>query len=105
MPAMSFAARTRLVLAAAVLAAVYYYLLIFLIGLTSTRLWPTWWYGVFPSRHVAVVTWMTGWHTIGVLCAALPVAVASVIIIRDRAALRGALAGALATILAVLHPR
>jgi len=102
MPAMNFAARTRLVLAAAVLATVYYYLLVFLIGLTSTRLWPAWWYGVFPSRHLAAVTWMIGWHTIGVLSAALPVAVASVIIMRDRAALLGALAGALATTFSVL---
>jgi hypothetical protein len=102
MLAMNVAVRTRLVLAAAVLAAVYYYLLVFLIGLTSTRLWPAWWYAVFPSRHMAAVTWMAGWHTIGVIGAALPAALAAVFIMRSRAALLGALAGALATIFAVL---
>jgi hypothetical protein len=102
MLAMNFAVRTRLVLSAAVLAAVYYYLLVFLIGLTSTRLWPAWWYAGFPSRHMAAVTWMAGWHTIGVIGAALPVALAAVFIMRSRAALLGALAGALATIFAVL---
>jgi hypothetical protein len=52
MAAMNFATRTRLVLAAAVLGAVYFYLLVFLIGLTSTRLWPAWWYVSFRQGCV-----------------------------------------------------
>src|SRR5208282_3133474 len=94
--------RLRFVLAAPVLAASYFYLLIFLIGWTSTRFWPSWWFGVFPSRHIAALTWTVGLHTIGVLSAALPVAVAAVVIARERAALLGVIVGAIATTFAVL---
>jgi hypothetical protein len=94
--------RLRLGLAAPVLAALYYYLLIFLIGWTSTRFWPSWWFGLFPSRHIAAVTWLVGLHTIGVFSAALPIAVAAVVIVRERAAMLGLIVGVIATTFAVL---
>jgi hypothetical protein len=66
--------RLRLVLAAPVLAALYFYLLVLLIGWTSAQHWPSWWFGVFPSRHFAAITWMVVLHTIGVFSAAVPIA-------------------------------
>lgn len=94
--------RLRLVLAAPVLAALYFYLLVFLIGLTSAQHWPSWWFGVFPSRHFAAVLWLVVLHTTGVLSAAVPIAFAAVIIVRKKAVFLGAIVGLLATILAVL---
>jgi hypothetical protein len=94
--------RLRLVLAAPVLGAVYYYLLILLIGLTSASPWPSWWVGTFPNRHVAALIWVVGSHTIGVLAAAIPIAVAAVLVLRGQAMLLGIIVGTIATILAVL---
>jgi hypothetical protein len=94
--------RLRLVLAAPVLAALYFYLLIFSIGWTSALYWPSWWFGVFSSRHVAAITWMVVLHTIGVFLAAAPIAFAAVIIRCREAVFLGAIVGLLATIPAVL---
>jgi hypothetical protein len=94
--------RFRLVLAAPVLGAAYYYLLIFLIGWTSATPWPSWWIGSFPSRHMAALIWIIGSHTIGVLSAAIPIAIAAVLIVREQAMLLGIVAGVIATILGVL---
>ncbi len=80
----------------------YFYLLIFLIGWTSTKLWPSWWFGISSSRRIAALTWMVGLHTMGVLSAAIPIAAAAVLIVRERAALLGTIIGAIATALAVL---
>ncbi len=92
----------RLVLAASVLVAVYYYLLIFLIGWTSAKPWPSWWIGSFSNRHVAALIWIIGSHTIGVFSAAIPTAVATVLVLRKQAMLLGIVVGVIATILAVL---
>lgn len=94
--------RLRMLLAAPVLAALYFYLLIFVISWTSARYWPSWWLAIFPSRHIGAMTWIIGWHTIGVFSAAAPVAVAAVFAIRGRAVLLGAIVGAIATSLEVL---
>ena len=94
--------RLRLALAAPVLAALYFYLLVILIGWTSAQHWPSWWFGVLPSRHVAAVAWMVALHTIGVLSAAVPIAFVAVVIVRKEAVFLGAIVGVLATILAVL---
>lgn len=94
--------RLRLILAAPVLGAVYYYLLIFLIGLTSVTPWPSWWIGLLPNRHVAARIWIIGWHTIGVLSAAIPIAFAAMLVLRKQAMLLGIIVGVIATILAVL---
>ncbi len=93
--------RLRLVLAAPVLGAVYYYLLIFLIGWTSASPWPSWWIGAFPNRHVAALIWIIGSHTIGVFSAAIPIAFATMLIVRGQAMLLGIIVGVIATILAV----
>jgi hypothetical protein len=98
---MELSARIRLGLAAAVLAVVYYYLLIYLIGWSSLLQWPAWWFRAFPTRHIAVVIWLVSVHTLAVLSAAFPVALASVVIGRSRAALLGAVAGVLATVVAI----
>ena len=94
-------ARIRLVLGTLLLAAGYFYLLIYLIGWTSARHWPGWWYSLFPTRHIAGITWMVIIHTVGVLFAALPVAVASLLIDRNRALWIGSCAGAIATVVAL----
>jgi hypothetical protein len=94
--------RLRLVFAAPVLGALYFYLLIFLIGWTSTRFWPSWWFGIFPNRHIAALTWIVDLHTIGVFSAALPIAVAAVLIAREQAALLGVIVGVIATTFAVV---
>jgi hypothetical protein len=95
--------RLRLGLAAPVLGALYYYLLVFLIGWTSAVLqWPSWWLGVFPSRHIAAVTWLVCVHTIGVISAAIPVAAMAIAIVRERAVLLGILAAAMATTVGIL---
>ncbi|HEY6456026.1 MAG TPA: hypothetical protein VIY90_12190 [Steroidobacteraceae bacterium] len=92
----------RLVLATPVLVAVYSYLLIFLIGWTSEIPWPSWWIGSFPNRHVAALIWIIGSHTIGVFSAAIPTAVATVLVWRKQAMLLGLVVGVIATILGVL---
>jgi hypothetical protein len=100
-------ARIRFVFAAGVLAAVYYYLLLYIVGWGMALHWPGWWFGAFPNRHIAGVTWLVTIHTGSVLLAALPVAIASVAIARDKAALLGVAAGVLAAaagILPVLSP-
>ena len=94
--------RLRLLFAAPVLGAVYYYLLILLIGLTSASPWPSWWVGTFPNRHVAALIWIVGSHTIGVFSAAIPIAVATVLVLRGQAMLLGIIVGVIGTILAVL---
>jgi hypothetical protein len=94
--------RLRIVLAAPLLATLYFYLLVFIIGWTSATSWPSWWLAVFPSRHIGAVTWMIGLHTIAVFSAAIPVAVAAVFIVREQAALLGAVVSVIATIIAVL---
>ena len=88
--------RLRLGLAAPLLGTQYFYLLVFLIGWTSARPWPSWWFGIFPSRHVAVLTWMVGLHTIGVFSAAVPIAIATAVIVREQAALLGVIVGVIA---------
>src|ERR1700722_4459200 len=94
--------RLRLILAAPVLGAVYYYLLIFLIGLTAATPWPSGWIGTLPNRHVAALIWIIGSHTIGVFSAAIPIAFATVLVLRKQAMLLGIIVGVIATILAVL---
>jgi hypothetical protein len=94
--------RFRLVLAAPALVAVYYYLLIFVIGWTSASPWPSWWIGIFSNRRMAVLIWIIGSHTIGVLSAAVPIAIAAVLIVRERAMLLGIIVGAIATLLGIL---
>ena len=94
--------RLRLALVAPVLAALYFYLLIFVISWTSARYWPSWWIAMFPTRHIAAVTWMIGLHTIAVFAAAIPISVAAVFIVREQAAMLGAIVGVIATTLAVL---
>jgi len=94
--------RFRLVLAAPVLGAIYFYLLLFLIGWTSAGAWPSWWMGSFPNRRIAALVWIVGTHTIGVCAAAIPVAIAAAVVLREQAMLLGTIAGAIATVLAVL---
>jgi hypothetical protein len=98
---MTVTARIRFTLAAVVLAAVYYYLLVFLVGWTSVHERPGWWLGVFPTRHLAVIAWLVTLHTAAVLMAALPVAVATVVIARREAVLLGLTVAVLATVVAV----
>jgi hypothetical protein len=98
---MTVTARIRFTLAAVVLAAVYYYLLVFLVGWTSVHERPGWWLGVFPTRHLAVIAWLVILHTVAVLMAALPVAVATVVIARREAVLLGLTVAVLATVVAV----
>jgi hypothetical protein len=98
---MTVSARIRFTLAAVVLAAVYYYLLVFLVGWTSVHERPGWWLGVFPTRHLAVITWLITLHSVAVLLAALPVAVATVLIARREAVLLGLTVAVLATVVAV----
>jgi hypothetical protein len=94
--------RLRIGLAAPILGILYFYLLVFLIGWTSARAWPSWWFGIFPDRHIAALTWIIGLHTIGVISAALPIACAAVVIVRKQATLLGVIVGVIATTLAVL---
>jgi hypothetical protein len=59
---------------AALLTTLYYFLLIWLVGFTSTLAWPKWWLALFGSGRGAKVAWIITTHTLGVICAALPVA-------------------------------
>ena len=49
---MTLNARIRFCLAAVVLATGYFYLLVYLIGWMAAHHWPSWWFDIFPSRHV-----------------------------------------------------
>lgn len=98
---MALTARIRFFLAALVLAAGYFYLLIYIIGWTAARHWPSWWFGVFPNRHVGAVIWLATLHTAAVLTAALPIGIAAVILARKKAVLLGLIAALLATVAAV----
>jgi hypothetical protein len=95
-------ARIRFALAAAVLAATYFYLLVYLVGWMSVHQRPGWWLGAFPTRYVAAITWLVVLHTAAVLCAALPVAVAAVVLARPKAVQLGLVAAVLATAAAIL---
>jgi hypothetical protein len=99
---MTVTARIRFALTAAVLAAAYYYLLVYLIGWMSVHQRPGWWLGVFPTRHIAAVTWLVVLHTAAVLSAALPVAVAAVVLSRQQAVQLALVAAALATAAAII---
>lgn len=94
--------RIRFGLAAPILGFVYFYLLVLLIGLTSSTLRPSWWIDIFPNRHVAAVMWLICLHTAGVVFAAIPMAIAVVAVVRERAVLLGAIVGVVATALAIL---
>jgi hypothetical protein len=98
---LGLSARIRVGLAAVLLAAAYYYLLVFIIGWLLATHWPAWWFASFPSRHIAAVIWVVSLHTTAVLCAAFPIAVAAVLITRDKAMQLGAVIGVLATALAI----
>jgi hypothetical protein len=78
---MTIAARIRFALTAMILGIVYYYLLVYLVGWMSTHERPGWWIGML---------------------AALPIAVAAVIIERTRAVLLALTAAVLATVAAVV---
>jgi hypothetical protein len=99
---MERSARLRLGLTALALGALYFYLLLYLIGWTSWHHWPSWWYGAFPSRHSAGVAWIIILHTAGVLSAAVPVAIAAVVIMRREAVLLAAIVGVLGSALGLL---
>jgi hypothetical protein len=98
---MMLTARIRFSLAALVLAAGYFYLLIYIIGWMVAHHWPSWWFDVFPSRHVGAVMWLVTLHTTAVLLPALPIGLAAVIIARKKAVLLGLIAASLATAAAI----
>ena len=98
---MTLTARIRFSLAALALAAGYFYLLIYIIGWMFAHHWPSWWFDVFPSRHVGAVMWLVALHTAAVLVAALPIGIAAVMIARKKAVLLGLIAALLATMAAV----
>jgi hypothetical protein len=98
---MTINARIRFGLAATVLAVAYFYLLVHLVGWMSVHQRPGWWLGVFPTRHIAAVTWLVVLHTAAVPSAALPVAVAAVVLLRQQAVQLGLVAVALATAAAI----
>ncbi len=98
---MTLTARIRFSLTAMALVAGYFHLLVYLIGWMASHHWPSWWFNVFPNRHVGAVMWLVTLHTGAVLLAALPLGVAAVIIARKKAVLLGLIAGSLATIVAV----
>jgi hypothetical protein len=99
---MTLTARIRFSLAALSLAAGYFYLLIYIIGWMSAHHWPSWWFEVFPSRHVGAVIWLVTLHTAAVLLAALPIGIAALMIARKQAVLLGLIAASLATAAAVV---
>ncbi len=99
---MTITARIRFALTAAVLAAAYFYLLVYLVGWMSVHQRPGWWLGAFPTRYVAAITWLIVLHTAAVLCAALPVAVAAVVLARQKAVQLGLVAAVLATAAAII---
>ncbi len=99
---MTVTTRMRFALTAAALAGAYFYLLVYLVGWMSVHQRPGWWLGVFPTRYVAAITWLVVLHAAAVLCAALPVAVAAVVLARPRVVQLGFVAAVLATAAAVL---
>ena len=92
----------RFILATVVLGFIYFNLLVHLIGWMSTHERPGWWLGMFPTRRSGALGWLVLLHTAAVLSAALPVAVAAVIITRSRAVLLALAAAVLATAVAVV---
>ena len=94
--------RIRFTLAAVVFGVVYYYLLVYSVGWMSTHERPGWWIGMFPTRRLGALGWLVLLHTSAVLLAALPIAVAAVIIERTRAVLLALIAAVLATVVAVV---
>jgi hypothetical protein len=99
---MEVSARIRLGIATGVLATLYYFLLTFLIGWIMATHWPAWWFGVFPTRHIAATAWLVTLHTIAVIAAALPIAIACVVIARDRAVQLGVISSTLMTLVSIL---
>ena len=99
---MTVTARIRFVLATVILGVMYYYLLVYLVGWMSAQEGPGWWIGMFPARRIGVLGWLVLLHTSAVFLAALPVAVAAVIIERTQAVLLALTAAVLATIAAVV---
>jgi hypothetical protein len=99
---MTVADRIRFALAAVILGVMYYYLLVYLVGWMSTHERPGWWVGIFPTRRVGALGWLILLHTSAVLLAALPIAVAAVIIERTQAVLLALTAAVLATVVAVV---
>jgi hypothetical protein len=99
---MTLAARIRFALAAVILGIMYYYLLVYLVGWMSTHERPGWWVGMFPTRRIGALGWLVLLHTGAVLLAALPVAVAAVIIVRTKAVLLALTAAVIATVAAVV---
>jgi len=99
---MTVTARIRFGLTAAVLALAYFHLLVYLVGWMSAHQRPGWWLGVFPTRQSAVVTWLVVLHTAAVVSAALPVAVAAVVLSRQQAVQLGLVVAALATAAAII---
>jgi hypothetical protein len=99
---MTVTARIRFALAAVILGVMYYYLLVYLVGWMSTHERPGWWVGMFPTRRIGALGWLVLLHTSAVLLAALPIAVAAVIIERTQAVLLALTAAVLATIVAVV---
>ena len=98
---MDWFARIRFVFCALMLAGGYYYVLNPVIGWTAAQMWPGWWIALFPTRHIAVVTWTVAMHTSAVFAAAVPIAIVSLLIDRRRALWLGAIAGVIATVLAL----
>jgi hypothetical protein len=98
---MTVAARIRFALAAMIFGVVYYYLLVYLIGWMSTQQRLGWWIGKFPTRRIGALGWLILLHTSAVLLAALPIAIAAVLIERTRAVLLALTAAVLATVAAV----
>jgi hypothetical protein len=99
---MTVISRIRFALTAAILAAAYFYLLGYLVGWMSVHQRPGWWLGAFPSRYIAAITWLVVLHTAAVLSAALPVALAAVVLARQKAVQLGLAAAALATAAAII---
>lgn len=84
------------VLAVVLLAFLYSYLLLFLVGYAVAIPRPSWWEGIFASRHFAMLLWLTVVHTIAVFAAAAPIALLSLVSVPARALLVGVSASALA---------
>lgn len=98
---MTVTARIRFVLSTVILGVMYYYLLVYLVGWMSTQERPGWWIGMFPARRIGVLGWLVLLHTSAVFLAALPIAVAAIIIERTRAVLLALTSAVLATTVAL----
>jgi hypothetical protein len=99
---MTVTARIRFAFTAAGLAAAYFCLLVYLVGWMSVHQRPGWWVGTFSTRYVDAITWLVVIHTAAVLCAALPVAAAAVVLAREKAAQLGLVSAILATTAAIV---